>query len=629
MIDLAQGDDALQENQVVLLRPQVLGPILDRRPLQTQAGGGADERVRVAEQRPEGRQRRRQVAADERLAGAPPHEGVVVLEGHGQGRLGLAVVVDADQVDGLGADLSVPVQDQLHQAVHVQRPAVHLQEHHRLDALRGGPPRVADHGEQLLRQVDLLVRDPLVQRRPAPGGLRLRPGQQPFGGRLVPFLLVAAVVDDAVDAALRVPTAHREIDRAVRGDADVRHVHRGAGAEFFEIQFIGRPVWFETRGVDNAERPVGHEVGALVPGREGGVFVELQADRRAAADVVNGRQAVDVVRRRVGRAGAPAEVGAGRAVADAHRPIPRQALVPLHVAVEGEQLAVETEGGVEDVTEAAGHQRRVPAVGVEPPDAAARRQDVRAVAVGVVEPRQQRVLRRAGLVLVRPHLAVRPAPERRIRRQIAHVRPRVVAVDDVEGVVGAVEDGVRPVFAHAADLAAARRLGLAVGKQQRRLVDLVLALRVAAAVEAGAAGAVADQQQGVADPAHALTILDDAAIRPDVLQHAVLVGVGAEQDRPVFLRDEQPALGVEGHVDQREDVLGVGVLRGHFDMEALWRGEARVAGVMRRGFSFAPKGPGDKAAAHARPNSDGESLRNMGCSKRAALASRAASAPGG
>ena len=106
------------------------------------------------------------------------------------------------------------------------------------------------------------------------------------------------------------------------------------------------------------------------------------------------------------------------------------------------------------------------------------------------------------------------------------------------------------------------------------------------------------------------------AIRPDVLQDAVLVGVGAEQDRPVLLRDEQPALVVEGHVDQREDVLGVGVLRRHFDAEAFRHGEAgrnhgthgthgnkrrsmRLLSSFRvfrvfRGLSFAPKGPGGK-----------------------------------
>ena len=117
------------------------------------------------------------------------------------------------------------------------------------------------------------------------------------------------------------------------------------------------------------------------------MIVELQPHRRAAAGLGDGRQAVDVIGGCVGRAGAPHEVGPRWTVANAHRPIPRQALVPLHVAVEGEQLAGGAEGSVEVIAEARGHQAHVLAVVVQPPDGPAGGEDVGGVPAGVVQAR--------------------------------------------------------------------------------------------------------------------------------------------------------------------------------------------------------------------------------------------------
>src|SRR5262249_17990976 len=150
-----------------------------------------------------------------------------------------------------------------------------------------------------------------------------------------------------------------------------------------DLGLVGGPVALQVDGVDDADGPVGHEIGAAVFRREGVVVVELQADGRAAAGLVQGRQAVDVVVGRVGRAGAPDEIGAGRAVGGADGPVPRQALVPLHVAVKSKQLSIGAEGDVEVVAEAGGDEADVPAVEVHAPDGAPGGEDVGGVAVGV------------------------------------------------------------------------------------------------------------------------------------------------------------------------------------------------------------------------------------------------------
>ncbi len=78
LVDLAQGDGALQEGEVVFLIQQHRSPILDRHALHHQAGGGAYEVVGVVQQRPHGRQRRREVATDQRLTGPAAHQRVFV-----------------------------------------------------------------------------------------------------------------------------------------------------------------------------------------------------------------------------------------------------------------------------------------------------------------------------------------------------------------------------------------------------------------------------------------------------------------------------------------------------------------------------------------------------------------------
>src|ERR1051325_11965358 len=70
---------------------------------------------------------------------------------------------------------------------------------------------------------------------------------------------------------------------------------------------------------------------------------EFHAGRRTQADVEIAGQTVRVIHRPLARAGAPAVFAAAHAMIDARGSIPGRADVPLHVAVEGEQLAVGVE----------------------------------------------------------------------------------------------------------------------------------------------------------------------------------------------------------------------------------------------------------------------------------------------
>src|SRR5262249_29901221 len=110
--------------------------------------------------------------------------------------------------------------------------------------------------------------------------------------------------------------------------------------------------------------------------------------------------------------------------------------------------------------------------------------------------------------------------------------------------------------------------------QQSYLVDLVGLLRVAAAVQSRPLRAIADEQQGVVDPAHALAVPDLRAVVDDVLIDAFLVGVGAEERWPALLREQQPAPGVKRHVDQRKRPAVVWSFHRLLDAETLRHSEA-------------------------------------------------------
>src|SRR5262249_31728479 len=88
-----------------------------------------------------------------------------------------------------------------------------------------------------------------------------------------------------------------------------------------------------------------------------------------------------------------------------------------------------------------------------------------------------------------------------------------------------------------------------------------------------------------------------------VLQDAGPVGVGAEQDAALLVRDEQAAPVVEAHVDQREDAAVVGALDELLDLVALWHGElaGRRRAALAGAAAAAPRADLAVRAEHLRP----------------------------
>src|SRR5262249_2019815 len=148
-----------------------------------------------------------------------------------------------------------------------------------------------------------------------------------------------------------------------------------AGEELLGLAGVGRAGRLEVQGVELAVAPVAQVEGLLVLRREPRAVAEAHPRRRARADVHDGRQALGVVDRPDPRAGAPAELAAGGDVADAGGAIPGRVHVPLHVGVEGEQLAGAIERRVELVAVADRGQLPGLALRVGPAEVTARRVD--------------------------------------------------------------------------------------------------------------------------------------------------------------------------------------------------------------------------------------------------------------
>src|SRR5262249_5870822 len=156
--------------------------------------------------------------------------------------------------------------------------------------------------------------------------------------RGVLLILVCAGIDDAIHAALAAPPAHGEVKGAIGTNCQIGDIHRRTLAELLNRGLVASSLALQMYGPNDAERPVTHEVCPAILLRERNMIVELQADWRPATCLLNWRETIDVIAGRVGRSGPPDEVCARRAVADPHRAVPRQPLIPFHVAVEGEEF---------------------------------------------------------------------------------------------------------------------------------------------------------------------------------------------------------------------------------------------------------------------------------------------------
>ena len=125
-------------------------------------------------------------------------------------------------------------------------------------------------------------------------------------------------------------------------------------------------------------------------------------------------------------------------------------------------------------------------------------------------------------------------------------QPRGVAGDDVKRLaVGRQDHGVRAVLAAAVELA-----------QELDLVELVVAVGVAYAIEPALVylAAVDDDVQAVERPQQALGLADWHVDRLDLDLDACGADRCGQRDAvqlAVLVRDDQPALGVDGHVDPR------------------------------------------------------------------------------
>ncbi len=323
-----------------------------------------------------------------------------------------------------------------------------------------------------------------------------------------------------------------------------------------------------------AARPVGLEQRVAHRRRVGVRLVELDPDRRSAADVAQRRQAVVGPRRQLAGAVPVAVVAAGHDVHRADVAIPRHPDVPLHVAVEGEQLAVQVEGVVVGIAEGAGDDG----------EALRRRVDAMDGAVGAdfgARPEAAAVLHH------REELRLTAAGERRSRIDLPFVdEERVVAGHHRQGAVRATPQRVDAVLLDRVDERRDQRraLGDAVAVGVGHLVEARLLRRRRLPLRHGG---IARAIQGRPVVPQALAILDAGADDHLALEEAVAIGVDEPSGMVELLRDDQPALAVERHRD-----VGVGLPGRHRALDGEVRQRSEAARFAPRGERVERRPPG-------------------------------------
>ena len=186
-------------------------------------------------------------------------------------------------------------------------------------------------------------------------GVQLGSFRLHLGGRWVGAFL--ASVSHAVEAGLGFATAHGHIEGLVRGrDHEVRQRQRRGAHELFQVSTVRGALGLQVHGVQLAVAPVANEERLAVLGRELGAVAEGHASGRTQAHIEHRRHAVFPAHRELLGTGAPAEIRAALHEANANGPVPRGAGVPLHVGIEGEQVAFVVEVRVVSVAAAGGQQ---------------------------------------------------------------------------------------------------------------------------------------------------------------------------------------------------------------------------------------------------------------------------------
>jgi hypothetical protein len=221
-----------------------------------------------------------------------------------------------------------------------------------------------------------------------------------------------------------------------------------AGAASLEGKGEEAPARVVAAGGRGFREVVADEVAIAIPRRELPVLVEDSPVRRAAADVVDAGQAVEVVGR-VGPDVLPALVASRGPVIETDGPPPGEVDVPLHVAVEAEEFAEVIDAEIRRVAAAGGDALPALAVRAEAEDRAGaleerrrgRFRDVDPLArAGAVAGDEVRVAVVAAQHRVRVVIAARP--EARADASLVVQRSRV-AGEELHAIAA---DGVEPVL---------------------------------------------------------------------------------------------------------------------------------------------------------------------------------------
>ena len=380
----------------------------------------------------------------------------------------------------------------------------------------------------------------------------------------------------AVDRARQVAAADAEVHRAIHHHR-IGERQRTTREERLDAQLrrrrvlrvVGRPA-----GPHRAVGPV-EEEHALVPRRgELQALRREHAGRRRGADIDRGGHRVGAPRGPLAAARAPAVVDAAREFAHTRRAVPREAHVPLHVAVVGERAADLVEREVVAVAEARGHEFPLRAFAIGAHDPSARRHHADGVAVRIPQAREDDVLL--------PDLGQARVLERLLRRRA------VVAADDPDRAIGRKHDLVRPVLA-----AIARDRGehllVVVGAVVVRVAQAPHAARLRRAF-------IHDREEIVVDREKSVRAADLGLDELDRRRRGVdAVGARLDGKRAAVLRAHDDALTahIGRHRDDRATRLGRDVheladeSRRHGDRAVDVAGDGR--GAERRGHSIAPR----------------------------------------
>ena len=396
-----------------------------------------------------------------------------------------------------------------------------------------------DHPGHWLTNPNLAIRSNF-HRTPMKNDRRLRIARLGLGP-------LVSDITHPIKPRLRPPSADGEIHRAVLAEFEIgdgqpfsrnENLHVFARVWLILIEARGHRIFrsvtptcrAQIDGEDAAISPVHDVERVFVSIWEVALRAELHARRRAAADVHDRAERVGVVVGPFRRALAEAELRARDDVQDARVAIPRQAHVPLHVAVVGEKLAVGVEVEVVSVAETGGEQLPLFAIGIGAQD----------VAVGRLE-----LVEKGGHRVFDPgeQVVLGEVPVGRFRGE-ALDGWRGVAVGDVEHFVRADDHAVRAVLA------------AATGHffEQLRLVEIAVAIRVAQAVDGLPVRPLPAHVKAVEGPQHAHRRAD-VELDPVLLRDLSAVVEREAQDaavgRLVLRRNVEPAFVVHRHRNPR------------------------------------------------------------------------------